>query len=458
MRNLSAVTSKVWMSAMGVSLLLATAFATTASALQDAAVRTAQSVTRDTCAQENWTDPVPIRSKDGRLVYVERPSLVTDGALPLLLGAQVLRWETADRFIDPSRSRPPRTTQLQKQIGVLLNRDFTVSVFIGAPNGHERMIDPVSISIGSKGTAVFWGEAATADSGRALPDIIELWHAVLKDAKWGTPQRVIRADQVHWRAGKASVSFEHGVLSVIAPTSHRENDIIRDRLQVITLHDGKWQTSMLSTRSIPPSYSALRWLSKNNALAFFIGLFREDSKDWFGLRVSESADGGLTWSRPTTLKVMGADSIARTLHAFAADSSQTLVLWGRRVGMLPTIQSVEGTISSGEARAWRTAPSFTLAQPVADVAMFQRSPGVVFLVSKGLNESRIYLSELSGSEWRALEFPFAAHVAGGLVAGFVGDKSKIVSWTEIRNPRVQNGVPIGEPVTLISKSLKKCVP
>src|SRR5215203_4599493 len=174
--------------------------------------------------------------RDGRPVYVERPSVLTDRDEVLLLGGPSWIWGSAERFSDAAMptSRPTPIA------GLRVRRGSLTPIPAVLPGDVAKGLRAVRTR---SGVLALW-----VSSSATAPGEQTLWSARLVGGKWTTPAEVLTAATVEWSVSSSAVLADGDRVHLVVLSRSRRGGTTGSLRATYARSDGaSWAVSELAT-------------------------------------------------------------------------------------------------------------------------------------------------------------------------------------------------------------------
>ena len=267
------------------------------------------------CDPLRWGPAQPLLTASGQEVYVELIHSARLGQRIVLFGDPVvvlLRSPNSGVF------RPPR---VQWVAGLLLDHRFRAHP-IHLPPGFEQFIAPRVVTHPPGSVDVVWGSSSDTNNSPAS-HVSALWHARYDGDKWSTPELLVRAGEIHWRAPTFAAAVRQGRrLHVVAPYYERATQ------DAGVLHidgtTGAFSATRIRQRALP-GYATITGENDGSLLVTFVESELDSLPNGGHLYAIRSTDGGRTWSRPQLVHWSGAGMVRDV--TILRGTPETVLVW-----------------------------------------------------------------------------------------------------------------------------------
>lgn len=413
------------------------------------------------CSTFKWSPPRTLETTDHRFVYVEAPVVIATKSGLTLLGTPVFEWETRTRVVDDSKGTSSPKRRLKK-IGAVLDQRMRVVGFVEPPAGHSQMIAVQAVALDEGRAAVFWGEVPGAEPVLGMP-VTEVWYAVLDGVSWGTPERVLAANQIKWNRESASITFRHGILAVAFPanTTHGTTDISGVAISV-KYPSSEWRTSWSGVHTLSPHYVTLVLPRPSTAVLSFIGAYSSTGGSSIvnGLYVVRSDDSSNTWSIPEILQPFEGERTGQLPKLIGQGPLTLRLVWaGRKVDEV-VMRTIEGLVSQDDGASWTPLSPYTIAGQAnrLEFSDIGQNFALWTTMSGGALMGKLVLAQYTQTGWSDVRFPFNVTAASAPTLQRTGKESVILTWGEARNVVGAGGFITADPVMMYSVSRHACSP
>lgn len=408
------------------------------------------------CSDIAWTPPVPLRSAEGSLVYVESPQVVQEGDSAVLIGAPTWAFDSAGTpILIPSGDTVSVNFAGVRVAMPQIGTSVQVTSLIGLPEGVWSMSTPrVARSPDGAVHALFRVEDLPG-SRHASYDTA--WTASLRGRVWTRPRQVL-GDELgaRWNGITVSTASTLGMVSHVATSV----SVARRRsLALLAANDSGW-----TARFVRFPYHLYPDLLPSGTPSDLLVSY-VDAGERSGINtlfVRRSTDGGSSWTEPTQVS---ADTSGEVHYP------RTVVLDQHTLGVI-WLEDVRGprhhlhlwlATSTDGGTTWQGRASAELAMtwpPYLHVAPDGRGGLHVFLLpptranEPGSTPVHFTWRQTGDAQWVRHSLPTAhGYVLGAPAVVFLSDGRIVVFWritTRLVPPTV---VP---PVTVYSVGENAC--
>jgi hypothetical protein len=218
---------------------------------------------------------VPVRSAEGKYLYVEPQSLTLNGSDVVVIGAPVAVLEDTNVFARMNGA---------PVAGVSIDRTGRAT-YIPAPEGWPAFASPRVLYEAASGWHTIWAEeSSNADSG-----IVQLVYGLFDGHRWTRVSRIGRFGRSWWGPNSPSQLIRAKDGLVLAAPVNQGMTLLAER-------EGVWNAT-----TVPPAHSAGYSALYAEEDALVLAYAGYDASDSVALAVTRSPDGGATWSTPVAV-------------------------------------------------------------------------------------------------------------------------------------------------------------
>jgi len=395
-----------------------------------------------------WTSPKPLRSEDGRLWSISRPTGAAVRGGTLLIGSPALKWDLASR----ARSTDTASTETIRGApwaGVILRPDGKARPVSFPPNTSIRWMAPLALPAGDSAVDVIWG---THPDSANLSSFIAtaLWYARFDGIEWTSPQRIAEADAIWWD-GSTNAAIRVDKNLHVVTRAYDNTHGARPWIGAIYLRrsSGQWTATPIDPPDFFPRYTALLARDALHVRLIYTGRVREGaSVELNGLASIESPDGGSTWGAPSVIRHLS----GRAGYWLQADHNYSgySLTWATLADS-DTGASHISDLTSSDGQHWNDTPDLVVQGPLVG---FVRVPQP--------NDYRIVVQSIGGilhstewhrGTWQPLTRITSEAVAMAAVTAPDGGPI-LLTWSEMRPSELPNAT--DRLPVLMTSELREC--
>lgn len=339
-----------------------------------------------------WTASEVMSTRNGSPVYVEAPSAVRLTTGTALFGYPAIIWASPDAtWAADSSLRNPVA------VGVVFGRNRSLMPILPPGEPAERPYDVMAVSDGRGGAHMFW---TTSPRGSNAPRLVStrVIGAHFDGKGWSPSEDVLVADVIRWNRATAAVVAPDGEAYFVVSGSRAASEGLGGGIAYVRGRAGRWTTSWISTRSLPPGYVALHAKPGHPWVVAFIG-----SVETGALNVNNGAfavvsrDDGHTWSEIVPVRDLGND-VAHRVQLVGTPNGLLHMLWEVQARGATAITRIEHW-TSRDGLAWQRATDLTVANGIAGFQSAVTPSGVLIVVYLQLEGMHLRATDWDGKTW-----------------------------------------------------------
>lgn len=379
------------------------------------------SAVAEACPVTAWARPAIVRTPDGELIHLERPTILRTTAGAILLGA--------DGFAIREASLVPATrdtlTDWRAILGVTLEAGRVVRM-IPRPPGVTHLVRPRAI-LGSDGALdVLWTAPVPPDSND-LTSARTLIAARYANGRWSAPDTLLGAAPVLWRETDASnfVRTDTDAAMVVGYTVAGRDSA----LWLTRGHDG-WIVDVHRAEQL--IYPRLAVLNDSGALLAYVAPGHAEGNTLFARRLGGTMrawrDATRPWGEIVQVSPPGRGEVHWPQLVASPDGTLHLA-WAhfRRTGS----RVLRAAVSVDDGRSWRVGAELDAGMPFAGLEAAVDGSGRLHVVARveDPDRRRPLHAVWDGDRWTMSEFETDGNAISVPTIGRASD-GLIAAWTE----------------------------